>query len=216
MRAGRISTSSVPNQSHCVAPHFGEHFGSQSIFLTLFLALVLSGYALLAQAPTREITIRLSPPTTVGRYSLESAKQLPDSDNRWLYRYFDGNSSRVDVTISRSKFTSNDGRSTSAMRRQAESIKGALLASRRSGRYDDYEIALDGVHTDTLAASPIPGYRIVAVVRRANRVYLVFFCTYSLHASIVQVHALIPQTDWRVTNVPVFADQLIAELDRED
>lgn len=213
MRALEVSTSSTSAHPRNVVPRFG----CRSVLLGLLVGTALSthGALLVAQVQVHDL-MQFTPPATVGRYSLETLKQSRVLDRSQIYRYFDGMSSRVEVMISDRNITTMNGTPAQAIRRQAQRVKTALLADRRSGRYDDYVIALDGIHVDTLATSAIPGYRIVAVVRRANRVELVFFCAYALPRSIVQVRALVPQTEWQVTDVPAFADQLVAELSRDD
>lgn len=173
-----------------------------------------SGAPLIAQVPTHSEKSS-NPPEIIGRYVLEAASRPRVANSTRIFHYFDGKSSRIEVIIFDCDSTSSSIPRQIA-HRQEEMIKTDLLADRHSGRYDDYLVALDDIHVDTLAASTVSGYRIVAVVRQANRVHVDFSCTYALRKSIVRVRALIPQADWQATDAPTFADQLVAKLSQLD
>jgi len=212
IRSAQFTPLSTSVNQRYVRRCFTTYRGLGSIVRCFLVSVVLSRYVASLSAQVAKHDTKLpNLPQTVGRYSREITKRPRASRGEQIYQYFDGTSTRVEVMTS-DYSPLRSGTLSQVLRRRVEGVKSVLLANRRSGLYDDYVIAVDGFHTDTLGTFPILGYRVVAVVRQHDRIRLAFFCAYALRGSIIQIRALIPQADWQASDVPAFADKLVSEL----
>ncbi len=88
----------------------------------------------------------------------------------------------------------------------------ALDAGKRLGAITDYRIAVLDHDDISTASGRVRGYALVAPTKRATTVVVSLVLVYVLRASLVRVQSEVPLSEWRKTDIPVFAHALVALL----
>lgn len=179
------------------------------IVFTIMLIGQVAPRVLVAQATSelRSWVVRM--PARIHGYTLDTIGKSASMGLAWR-QYTNPRAAPVSVGVSDSSVAQTE---VDKLSRQAiATFKTDLRERLRTRKIDDVRFPLQGAIRDTVGGRILRGYRLVAVTRRADQIFVMLAYAYGVGDRVVAIWSRVPASGWESTDVPLLASDVIGRL----